>query len=189
MGAPMRMTLDMLLGERTSVVEGRPVSVRDEPSGLVTNITGSGSDPNFVGAFDRERIAYTRTFDVEMVKLHFISAHHGPDVLPRDMKVFTCRADTYEQLTFDVPREERAKKLVRTAYEKRIAEHAAAMGDIAAELCDGTTHLYIAVLGRGMFEDARSEPVLTFTELDPMYSLADVRKVLKAFPKGTFEAP
>ena len=192
MGAPMRMSLDMRIHETMSLIEGRVTRIRDEPRAIVMNITGTDSDPNYGGAHDFDTIEYIRTTRVEVVTIHRVSKHHPPERLPRDLSSFECRSEIHESLgvTAKGP-DPKGQPAVKKAWDARVAQHAR---DVAAfnrtRLPEKKTRLYLATgapLVPGPGRDRA--PAISFFELDAMYSLGDVKKVMRGYPKGTFSKP
>lgn len=174
----------MLVDANSSVIVGRAVDVRDVPGPeLVMNLTGTRSDPNFAGAYDRETIEYSREIDVEVVKIPFVAEIHPPEVFA-GLSAFTVRTEVYECLQFPVVREERTRAMIKLAYDQRIKLHAEAMDEVRRSFMKGT-HIYLMKMGRTMLEaDAAPHPV--YTQIEDCYSLRDVKKVIKSLPKGTF---
>ncbi len=192
MGAPMRMPLDMRIHETMSLIEGRVTRIRDAPRAIVMNIAGTDSDPNYGGAHDFDTIEYIRTTQVAVVKIHRVSKHHPPERLPRDLSSFECWSELYEPLGITATGPDvKGHPAVKAAWDARVAQHAR---DVAAlnktRFPEKKTRLYLATgatLKPGPGRDRA--PAMSFFELDAMYSLRDVLKVMKGYPKGTFTTP
>ncbi len=126
MGAPIRITLEdrFLRGRPPTVLIGKQVHVEDIPrKELYTNFTDSHSDPNFIGAFDHEKICYDRTITVEVAAFLGIFTDEYPDLYNENIKTVKLTREVYEQLQFEVPRDERTDGMRRKKGKKRKSEH------------------------------------------------------------------
>lgn len=195
MGAPMTRGLGMKISGYTTILLGRRISFKDTPrKELVANITGSNSDPNFVGAFNHEKICYDREIVVEVEKYLFIAKVHYPALFNEDRKRVTLRCEVYDQLEFDVPEEKRTKKLIREAYDKQVKVHAEQMS-AESKIPQEKASVYLAHLGPAGPEQEEAgpeqteKPVPYFEELTEGETMKDIRNAMERFPAGTFIEP
>ena len=195
MGAPMTRGLGMKISGYTTILLGRRVSFKDTPQKeLVANITGSNSDPNFVGAYNHEKICYDREIVVEVEKYLFIAKVHYPAVFNEDRKRVTLRCEVYDQLEFDVPEEKHTKKLIQEAYNKQIKVHAEQIAE-ESKIPEEKATVYLAHEGPAGPEQEEAgpeqteKPVPYFEELTEGETMKEIRDALERFPAGTFIEP
>jgi hypothetical protein len=188
MGAPLPRTLSMRIGGYTTVLVGRRISIKDTPDPkLVSNISGTNSDPNFVGAFDLETIRYDREIVVDVDEYFFIAKIHYPALFNEGRKRVTLRCEVFDHLIFDVPQEQHTAKLIRAAYKKQIVVHAALVAELNKTPQEKPS-IYLATVGNFDPEKA-AEVVPVYEELTEGETLFDVRKAIEAHPPGTYVTP
>ena len=127
MGAPTRMPLDLriLPGSFEAILIGCQVEVRDIPrERLVTNITATKSDPNYLGAYDYDTVEYDREIDIEVVKFLAIARRAYPECYHEDMRQVTLKTTVYQTLGFGMPEEERTDEIKKKAFDEQTAQYA-----------------------------------------------------------------